>query len=174
MDKTMKQSTIQTFAAILTLAMTTTLCTVCCADNPIVQTCYTADPAPMVHNGVCYVYTSHDEDVLVKNFFTMNDWRCYSSTDMQNWTDHGSPLSWKTFEWARGDAWAGQCVQRDGKFYYYVPMNEKNGGMVIGVVVSDSPTGPFKDPLGHPLVESGGPKRLFLYNQQHSQSVRYI
>jgi len=47
------------------------------ADNPIVQTNYTADPAPMVHNGTVYLYTSHDEDKTVRNFFTMNDWRCY-------------------------------------------------------------------------------------------------
>ena len=30
--------------------------------NPIVQTCYTTDPAPMVHDGTLYVYTGHDED----------------------------------------------------------------------------------------------------------------
>ena len=65
------------------------------AQNPIVQTNYTADPAPMVHNGTVYLYTSHDEDKTVKNFFTMNDWRCYSSTDMVNWTDRGAILSYK-------------------------------------------------------------------------------
>ena len=63
---------------------------VCFAQNPIVQTFYTADPAPMVHDGTVYVYTSRDEDETVKNFFTMYDWRCYSTTDMVNWTDHGA------------------------------------------------------------------------------------
>jgi hypothetical protein len=62
------------------------------AQNPIIQTNYTADPAPVVHNGTVYLYTSHDEDITVNNFFTMNDWKCYSSTDMVNWTDHGSVL----------------------------------------------------------------------------------
>jgi len=122
------------------------------AQNPIVQTNYTADPAPMVHDGTVYVYTSHDEDQTVKNFFTMNDWRCYSSTDMVNWTDHGAVLSYKDFSWSRGDAWAGQCVFRNGNYYYYLPVNQKNGGNAIGVVVSDSPTGPFKDVLGKPLL----------------------
>ena len=51
----------------------------------------------------------------------MNDWLCYSSTDMVNWTDHGVVLSYKDFEWSRGDAWAGQCIYRNGKFYYYLP-----------------------------------------------------
>jgi len=126
------------------------------AQNPIIQTNYTADPAPMVHNGTVYLYTSHDEDVTVKNFFTMNDWRCYSSTDMVNWTDHGSILSYKVFEWSRGDAWAGQCIYRNGKFYYYLPVNQKNGGNAIGVAVSDSPTGPFKDAIGKPLLTGYG------------------
>ena len=126
------------------------------AQNPIIQTNYTADPAPMVHNGTVYLYTSHDEDVTVKNFFTMNDWRCYSSTDMVNWTDHGPILSYKVFEWSRGDAWAGQCIYRNGKFYYYLPVNQKNGGNAIGVAVSDSPTGPFKDAIGKPLLTGYG------------------
>ena len=130
--------------------------TACYADNPIVQTWYTADPAPMVHDGVCYVYTTHDEDVLVNNFFTMNDWRCYSSTDMVNWTDHGSPLSYKDFSWASGDAWAGQCIYRNGKFYFYVPMKMKIGGKAIGVAVATHPAGPFSDPLGRPLVGNDG------------------
>lgn len=123
------------------------------ADNPIVQTLYTADPAPLVYDGRVYVYTSHDEDTLVNDFFTMNDWRLYSSKDMVNWTDHGSPLGFKSFSWSNGDAWAGQVVQRNGKFYYYVPVNQ-NGGKVIGVAVADTPLGPFKDPIGKPLVTS--------------------
>lgn len=122
------------------------------ADNPIVQTLYTADPAPLVYEGVCYVYTTHDEDELVNNFFTMNDWRCYSSTDMVNWTDLGSPLSYRDFQWASGDAWAGQCVYRNGKFYFYVPLKLKVGGKAIGVAVAENPAGPFKDPIGRPLV----------------------
>ena len=63
------------------------------AQNPIVQTNYTPDPAPMVYNDRVYVYTGHDEDGAA-NRFEMNDWRIYSSVDMVNWTDHGSPLSY--------------------------------------------------------------------------------
>ena len=128
----------------------------CHSQNPIVQTSYTADPAPMVQDGTVYVYTSHDEDSTIRNFFTMNDWRCYSSTDMVNWTDHGAVLSYKDFSWSRGDAWAGQCVYRNGKYYYYLPVNQKNGGNAIGVAVSDSPTGPFKDAIGAPLLTGYG------------------
>src|SRR5262252_9251677 len=86
------------------------------ADNPIIQTSYTADPAPMLHDGRLYVYTSHDEDVTVNNFFTMNDWRLYSTVDMVNWQDHGSPAGYKTYSWGTGDAWAPHGVARNGKF----------------------------------------------------------
>jgi hypothetical protein len=124
------------------------------ADNPIVQTIYTADPAPLVHDGRVYLYTGHDEDG--STWFTMKEWRVYSSTDMVNWTDHGSPLSLATFSWASADAWAGQVIERGGKFYWYVPVkNRATGRMAIGVAVADSPTGPFRDALGRPLVENG-------------------
>lgn len=143
------------------------------AQNPIIQTNYTADPAPMVHNGTVYVYTSHDEDQTVRNFFTMNDWRCYSSTDMVNWTDHGVALSYKDFEWSRGDAWAGQCIYRNGKFYYYLPVNQKNGGNAIGVAVSDSPTGPFKDAIGKPLLIGYGYIDPTVYIDEDGQAYLY-
>ncbi|MFI5843044.1 glycoside hydrolase family 43 protein [Catenuloplanes sp. NPDC051500] len=124
------------------------------ADNPIVQTIHTADPAPLVHNGRVYLYTGHDEDN--STWFTMKEWRVYSSADMVNWTDHGSPMSLATFSWAKADAWAGQVVERNGKFYWYVPVTTKaSGRMAIGVGVSNSPTGPFTDALGRPLVENG-------------------
>ena len=124
------------------------------ADNPIVQTNYTADPAPMVYGDTLYVYTSHDEDVTVGNFYTMNDWRLYSTEDMVNWTDHGSPAGLHTFSWSTDNAWAPQCVERDGKFYLYVPLNN-NTGAKIGVAVADSPFGPFTDPIGRELAQSG-------------------
>ncbi|HYQ62519.1 glycoside hydrolase family 43 protein [Actinophytocola sp.] len=124
------------------------------ADNPIVQHIYTADPAPLVHNGRVYLYTGHDEDGSTN--FTMREWRVWSSADMVNWTDHGSPLNLASFSWASANAWAGQTVYRDGRFYWYVPTtNRATGRMAIGVAVSDSPTGPFHDAIGRPLVENG-------------------
>ena len=124
------------------------------AQNPFVQTWCTSDPAPMVHNGTMYVYTGHDEDGA--DFFWMQEWRVYSTQDMVNWQDHGSPLALETFSWADDRAWAGQTVERDGKFYWYICAHSKiSNGMAIGVAVSDSPTGPFKDALGKPLFENG-------------------
>ena len=124
------------------------------AQNPFVQTWCTSDPAPMVHNGTMYVYTGHDEDGA--DFFWMQEWRVYSTQDMVNWQDHGSPLALETFSWGDDRAWAGQTIERDGKFYWYICAHSKiSNGMAIGVAVSDSPTGPFKDALGKPLFENG-------------------
>ncbi len=124
------------------------------AQNPIVQTCYTADPAPMVYDGRFYVCIDRDEG---PDYYVMNEWRIYSSADMVNWTDHGAVLPLTTFEWAtEGSAWASQCIERNGKFYWYVCCTPKGeSASVIGVAVGDSPTGPFKDALGKPLVEGG-------------------
>lgn len=118
------------------------------AQRPIIQTKYTADPAPMVYNDTVFLYTTHDEDDA--EGFKMQDWLLYTSTDMVNWTDHGVVASLKSFDWVKRDngAWAEQVVERNGKFYMYCPIH----GDGIGVLVSDSPYGPFKDPLGKPLV----------------------
>jgi hypothetical protein len=141
-------------AAALLACTVTLLSSRASAENPIVQTNYTADPAPMLYDGRLYLYTSHDEDVTVDNFFTMNDWRLYSTLDMANWTDHGSPAGYKNFSWGTGEAWAPHGVPRNGKFYLYVPINN-NSGAKIGVLVADNPAGPFKDPLGKALVSTG-------------------
>ena len=121
------------------------------ADNPIIQTIFSTDPAPMVYDDTLYVYTGRDKPN--SDFYYMPDWHCYSTTDMQNWTDHGMILSWDSFTWGKEDsAWASQCIERNGKFYYYVTLeNKSGGGRGIGVAVADSPTGPFKDALGKPL-----------------------
>jgi len=96
----------------------------------------------MVHNGRVYLYTGHDEDGSTN--FTMREWRVWSSADMVNWTDHGSPMSLATFSWASSNAWAGHTIFRNGNFYWYVPVtNRATGRMAIGVGVSSSPTGPL-------------------------------
>ena len=128
------------------------------AQNPFVQTWFTSDPAPMVHNGTMYVYTGHDEDNA--DFFWMQEWRVYSTKDMVNWQDHGSPLALESFSWADDRAWASQTIERDGKFYWYICAHSKlSGGMAIGVAVSDSPTGPFRDAIGKPRLM--GPYRSY-------------
>lgn len=122
--------------------------------DPIIKNIYTADPAPMVSGDTLYLYTTHDENELVNDFYTMYDWRCFSTKDMEEWTDHGKIFSLDDIEWADDRAWAPQCIERNGKFYLYCPVHKKDSGMAIAVGVSDCPYGPFKD-LGYPLIDEG-------------------
>lgn len=117
------------------------------AENPLIQTNYTPDAAPMVYHDTVFLFTGHDEDNATG--FTMYNYLLYTSTDLVNWTDHGIIATTKDFSWASTNgAWASQCIPRNGKFYYYCAMNQRG----IGVLVSDSPYGPFTDPLGKALI----------------------
>lgn len=127
------------------------------SQNPIITEVFTADPAPLVYKDTLYLYTSHDTASVASTNYEMKDWLVFSTTDMKKWTNHGPKLSPKTFSWATGDAYAAQCVERDGKFYFFVSTFHKDseaskGGAAIGVAVADSPTGPFKDAIGKALI----------------------
>lgn len=133
--------------------------------NPLIRTAFTADPAPMVYGDRLYLYTGHDEwydgqdQAGGGKEFNITNWLCYSTSDMQTWTDHGvvhapSDYSWHNEQAPVGIAWASQVVERNHKFYYYTTLQGKDeySGYAVGVSVSDSPTGPFVDALGKPLV----------------------
>ena len=99
-----------------------------------------------------YVYVGHDK-ASPGGWFTMPEWLCYSSKDMKTWTAHGPVLAARDFAGANaGAAWAAQVVEKDGKFYFYVTLDRREGHFIT-VAVGDSPTGPFKEALpGRPLV----------------------
>lgn len=157
-------------AAVMSVPVMSIMPKTVSADNPVVQTYFTADPSPLVVGDTLYLITSHDEDVLEKNkptddylFFTMKNWKCYSTKDMINWTDHGTIFGQSSFEWGHTwcfRAWAAQAVERDGKYYLYVPILRKGAteeadspGYGIGVAVADNPYGPYEDAIGKPLIE---------------------
>lgn len=128
--------------------------------NPLIKNKFTADPAPLVHEGTLYLYVGHDEYYEGQDTasggkeFNITEWLCYSTEDMQTWTDHGSVLKPTDFEWGIGEAWASQVIEHEGKFYFYttVQAGEPYNSKVVGVGVSDSPTGPFTDAIGKPLI----------------------
>jgi beta-xylosidase len=117
--------------------------------NPLIRDLFTADPAALVHGDTVYLYVGHDE-AKGKEMFAMKEWLCYSSKDMKTWVSHGSILKPTDFVWGEKDAWASQVVEKDGKFYFFTTVQHKapDVGKAIGVAVSDSPTGPFKDAVG--------------------------
>lgn len=121
--------------------------------NPTVKDMFTADPAALVDGGRVYLYVGKDEAPLGGKDYVLNEWRVYSSCDMRNWTDHGSPVKYSSFAWAGRDAWAGDIAKRNGKYYFYSTVDHKTiPGKAIGVAVSDSPTGPFVDARGTALI----------------------
>jgi beta-xylosidase len=149
-----KKPRILLLIAVNTIVFSAVLGSFCYAQNPIIQTKYTADPAPMVYHDTVFLYTSHDEDDAFG--FKMLNWMLYTSTDMVNWTDRGIVAGvqdpYRTFKWADGhSAWAPQCVSRKGKFYLFCPTIYQ-GKMAIGVAVATRPYGPFTDALGKPLI----------------------
>ncbi len=119
--------------------------------NPIINNQFTADPTARVFEGKIYLYPSHDIPSLITNngqpWFTMEDYHVFSSEDLTVWTDHGVILSQENVPWGKPDAysmWAPDCVERNGKYYFYFPNAPKSGfGFTIGVAISDTPYGPF-------------------------------
>lgn len=125
------------------------------AANPILPKVFTADPAAFVENGMVYLYVGHDQATPADKDYVMKEWRLYSSCDMKNWTDRGSPIQPSAFKWAIGkvDAWAADITKRDGKYYFYATVDHASiPGRAIGVAVSDKPEGPFVDARGSALI----------------------
>lgn len=121
--------------------------------NPIHTHKYLGDPAAMVHNGTLYIYAGHDECPAPQQHYHMNEWAILSTQDMKSFTEHSYKLQANSFEWAKGEAWASQVIERNGKFYWYVTVEHKTiPGKSIGVAVADSPTGPFVDPRGSAII----------------------
>lgn len=120
--------------------------------NPLFTDAMTADPAATVVGDRLYLYVGRD-NATPGGWFNMPEWLCYSTTDMKNWTAHGSVLKASDFQGANSwAAWAGQVVEKDGKFYFYVTLDRKEGHFIT-VAESDSPTGPFKEVRpGKPLI----------------------
>lgn len=125
--------------------------------NPLVRYKYTADPGALVDtDGTMYVYAGCDVCPPPHNYYKIDEWTVFSSKDLRTWTEHPVPLRATDFEWASGEAWASQVVRKDDKYYWYVTVEHKDidgkRGKGIGVAVSDSPVGPFKDAKGSALV----------------------
>lgn len=121
--------------------------------NPIIRHKYTADPTALVWQDKIYLYTGHDETPVGSNEYVMNEWLCFSSTDLVRWNEHAGLLSATDFKWAKGGAFATKIIQRAGKFYWYVAVNHKTiSGTAIGVAVASDPIQKFEDARGSALI----------------------
>ena len=120
------------------------------AQNPVIRDQFAADPTARVFNNKVYVYPSHD--ILPpagqrQDWFCMEDYHVFSSENLTDWTDHGMIISQTTVPWGNPGGysmWAPDCVQKNGKYYFYFPNAPKEGrGFAIGVATADRPEGPF-------------------------------
>lgn len=118
--------------------------------EPLVRDIYTADPSAHVFDGKIYIYPSHDIDAGVKEddegaHFAMNDYHILSMDSINgNVTDHGVGLSIKDIPWAGRQLWAPDAAFKNGTYYLYFPVKDKQDVFRIGVATSKSPSGPFK------------------------------
>lgn len=124
-------------------------------NNPVFKG-YHADPEVLYSNktGKYYIYPTTDG----ANGWKSHEFKAFSSSDLKNWTDEGVIIDLhKDCDWADWYAWApcaievpvkGKKGKTDYKYYYYYVADKK-----IGVAVADHPAGPFKDPIGKPLLD---------------------
>ena len=130
------------------------------SQNPIIRDQFSADPSARVFNGRVYLFPSHDipapGNFARKDWFCMEDYHVFSSSDLTNWSDHGVIVSQEKVDWVNSTSysmWAPDCIERDGKYYFYFPANAKSGtgkGFGVGVAVADNPAGPYiprKEPI---------------------------
>ncbi len=121
------------------------------AQNPIIRNQFTADPTARVFNNKVYLYPSHDIMPPAgqrQDWFCMEDYHVFSSENLTDWTDHGMIVTQNKVPWVRPNSysmWAPDCVERNGKYYFYFPSApaEGRGGFAVGVAIADSPEGPF-------------------------------
>lgn len=111
-----------------------------------------ADPDVQVWDGVVWMYCSQDRNVdstkHTHHYDAMDGYHVFSSKDMVNWTDHGEIFHSSDVPWAwekGGFLWAPGAARKDGKYFLYYPIKDKEGKWRVGVATGDSPTGPFKD-----------------------------
>ena len=115
----------------------------------LVPNLYTADPAVHIFNGKLYIYPSHDvESGIPENdkgdHFDMRDYHVFSMENIDGeLTDHGVVLDVKSIPWAGRQLWDCDAAYKDGKYYIYFSLKDKNDVFHIGVAVSDLPEGPF-------------------------------
>lgn len=118
--------------------------------SPLIKDIYTADPSAHVFAGKIYIYPSHDIDAGVPendngDHFAMKDYHILSMDSIGGKvTDHGVGFDIKDIPWAGRQLWAPDAAYKNGTYYLYFPVKDKNDVFKIGVATSKKPEGPFK------------------------------
>ncbi|MEA5405981.1 glycoside hydrolase family 43 protein [Arcicella sp. DC2W] len=118
--------------------------------QPLVSHIFTADPSAHVFNGKIYIYPSHDIESNTKQnddggHFDMKDYHILSMDKIGGKVkDNGVALDIKDIPWAGRQLWAPDAAFKNGTYYLYFPVKDKNDVFRMGVATSKSPVGPFK------------------------------
>lgn len=127
--------------------------------EPLIKSIYTADPSAHVFNGKIYIYPSHDIDAGIPendmgDHFAMRDYHIFSLDRIGGpVTDHGVAIDIKDIPWAGRQLWAPDAAYKNGMYYLYFPLKDKQDIFRIGVATSRYPAGPFKA-QPHPMIGS--------------------
>ena len=75
----------------------------------------------------------------------MNDYHVLSTDDVMQGeiVDHGVALKVADIPWAGRQLWDCDIACKDGKYYLYFPLKDRNDIFRMGVAISDKPEGPF-------------------------------
>jgi hypothetical protein len=117
--------------------------------QPIVTEIFTADPSAHVFKGKLFVYPSHDFEAGVPqddlgSHFAMRDYHVFSMDAIGGKvTDDGVALDIKDVPWAGRQMWAPDAAEKNGKYFLYFPVKDKQDVFRIGAAVGDKPEGPF-------------------------------
>jgi hypothetical protein len=91
----------------------------------------------------------------------MEDYHVFSSSNLTDWTDHGVIVSQSKVSWVDSTSfsmWAPDCIEKNGKYYFYFPAGMKAGtgrGSSVGVAIADNPAGPYT-PQAEPIKNLRG------------------
>ncbi|WP_250629667.1 glycoside hydrolase family 43 protein [Aureibaculum algae] len=118
--------------------------------NPVFEGWY-ADPEGIIFDDKYWVFPTYSAKYEKQVFFD-----AFSSPDLVQWTKHEKILDTISVKWAKKAMWAPSIIEKNDKYYLFFGANDiqsddEKGG--IGVSVSDTPEGPYKDLLGEPLID---------------------
>ena len=112
-------------------------------NNPVLPGLF-ADPNVTAFDNLFYIYPTTDGFAN----WGATSFSVFSSTNLVQWTNRGVVFDFaKDLTWATGHAWAPTAARVGSTYYFYFTADNQ-----IGVATSLSPTGPFKDALGKPLI----------------------
>ena len=133
-------SRIKTLAGMAAVALTVLQPLAGHAQAPLIQTKYTADPAPMVHNDTIFLYTTHDEDDDDGfKLFNANDTELLKGHNVYTVLSQMSYLHGSSFAAAKERfARTGSCYSNavlDGTEYFYDLKQMENAQWTLAFLV---------------------------------------